>query len=205
MNQLRYVTRSLFFFWRVNLAVGLGVIAATAVLTGALLIGDSMRGSLKKISMDGLGKIDEILITDRFFREDLATELSQGSEFKSKFPLTQPIVLFPNASATFKISEDEKNVANKVTLIGCKNTFWKFASEEAQPKEINPTSKGGTVDFESFDPSATTVPIVLNQPLADDLGISIEKIKSVAGRKPSAVSRSRLPATAASTSERSAS
>ncbi len=181
MNQLRYVTRSLFFFWRVNLAVGLGVIAATAVLTGALLIGDSMRGSLKKISMDGLGKIDEILITDRFFREDLATELSQGSEFKSKFPLTQPIVLFPNASATFKISEDEKNVANKVTLIGCKNTFWKFASEEAQPKEINPTSKGGTVDFESFDPSATTVPIVLNQPLADDLGISIEKIKSEDG------------------------
>ena len=181
MNQLRYVTRSLFFFWRVNLAVGLGVIAATAVLTGALLIGDSMRGSLKKISMDGLGKIDEILITDRFFREDLATELSQGSEFKSKFPLTQPIVLFPNASATFKISEDEKNVANKVTLIGCKNTFWKFASEEAQPNEINPTSKGGAVDFEAFDPSATTVPIVLNQPLADDLGISTEKVKSEDG------------------------
>lgn len=181
MNQLRYVTRSLFFFWRVNLAVGLGVIAATAVLTGALLIGDSMRGSLKKISMDGLGKIDEILITDRFFREELADEISNDKEFKSEFPLTQPIVLFPNASATFKISEDEKNVANKVALIGCKNAFWKFASEEAQPKEIDPTSKSGIVDFESFDSSATTIPIVLNQPLADDLGISPEKVRSEEG------------------------
>ena len=75
MTRYLFVVRSLFFFWRVNLAVCLGVVAATAVLTGALLVGDSMRGSLRKISLDGLGNVDEILLTDRFFREQLAEEI----------------------------------------------------------------------------------------------------------------------------------
>ena len=37
--------RSLFHFWRMNLAVLLAVSVATAVLTGALLVGDSVSGS----------------------------------------------------------------------------------------------------------------------------------------------------------------
>ena len=61
MNAWRYVTRSLFHHWRINCAVALGVAAATAVLTGALLIGDAMRGSLRTLTLDRLGRIDEIL------------------------------------------------------------------------------------------------------------------------------------------------
>ena len=40
--------RNLRFHWRGNLAVFLGVAVGTAVLTGALLVGDSLRGSLLK-------------------------------------------------------------------------------------------------------------------------------------------------------------
>ena len=61
MNHWQIATRSLFYFWRSNLAIALGVAAATAVLTGALIVGSSMRHSLKQLTLDRLGRIDEIL------------------------------------------------------------------------------------------------------------------------------------------------
>jgi putative ABC transport system permease protein len=41
------VRRSLGHYWRTNLAVIAGVATAVAVLSGALLVGDSVRGSLR--------------------------------------------------------------------------------------------------------------------------------------------------------------
>ena len=67
--------RACAIIWRTNLAVALAVMAASAVLTGALLVGDSMRGSLRHLLLDQLGPIDEVLVTDRFFRAELADEL----------------------------------------------------------------------------------------------------------------------------------
>jgi len=43
----RLVARNLRFHWRGNVAVLLGVAVGSAVLTGALLVGDSLRGSLR--------------------------------------------------------------------------------------------------------------------------------------------------------------
>ena len=43
----RLVVRNLVYHWRGNLAVMLGVAVGSAVLTGALLVGDSLRGSLR--------------------------------------------------------------------------------------------------------------------------------------------------------------
>lgn len=168
MNRFRYVVRSFFYFWRVNLAVCLGVVAATAVLTGALLVGDSMRGSLRKIALDGLGNIDEILLTDRFFREGLAEDIRvRNEEFSKQFESAQPVILFPNASASFK-EKDDLSVANKVTLIGCRNEFWRFSSDKVQPK----TTAGVLPDFEATSPTSINTPVVINEPLASDLGIA---------------------------------
>ena len=41
-------------------------------------MGDSMRGSLRNLALDRLGNIDEALMADRFFRVQLADELSQA-------------------------------------------------------------------------------------------------------------------------------
>ena len=49
--------RSLSFHWRTNLAVTLGVAVGTAALTGALLVGDSMRGSLREVALGRLGRV----------------------------------------------------------------------------------------------------------------------------------------------------
>jgi putative ABC transport system permease protein len=173
MNRFRYAMTSLLFFWRIHLAVSCGVIAATAVLTGALLVGDSMRGSLRKISLDGLGSIDEILIPERFFRDKMADDLESSKEFESDFEMAETMILFPNASASLK-SADQTSVANKVTLIGCKNNFWNFSGSTVQGK----SEENQLPDFDNLSRSATTTPIVLNEPLATDLGITKSDLDS---------------------------
>ncbi|MBL9083919.1 MAG: FtsX-like permease family protein, partial [Planctomycetales bacterium] len=72
----RLIADSLRHHRRIHIAVALGTAAATAVLTGALLVGDSVRGSLKHTALDRLGAIDEVLVTQNLFREQLAEELN---------------------------------------------------------------------------------------------------------------------------------
>jgi putative ABC transport system permease protein len=70
------ILRSLKYFWRIHLAVIAGAAVTTAVLTGALLVGDSVRGSLRSLVLERLGKIDYALVSEKFFREDLARDLN---------------------------------------------------------------------------------------------------------------------------------
>lgn len=67
--------RSLIYYWRVHLGLLLGTAVATTALTGALLVGDSMRGSLRDLALERLGRIDYALVTAHFFRRDLADAL----------------------------------------------------------------------------------------------------------------------------------
>ncbi len=66
--------KTLKFYWRMNLTVIGAVAVTTAVLTGALLVGDSVRGSLRSLTLDRLGKIDHALLSDRFFHQQLGQE-----------------------------------------------------------------------------------------------------------------------------------
>ncbi len=70
MSLFHLAFRSLLYHWRSNLAVALGVMAATAVLTGALVVGDSVSGSLRHLAIDRLGDIDAALVTPHFFRTE---------------------------------------------------------------------------------------------------------------------------------------
>ena len=67
--------RSLIHYGRINLAVIASAAVVTAVLSGALLVGDSLRGSLRDLALERLGLIDQALVAGRFFRADLATEV----------------------------------------------------------------------------------------------------------------------------------
>ena len=63
--------RNLLYHLRGNGAVFLGVALGSAVLTGALLVGDSLRGSLRDLTLDQLGWVDSAMTPGRFFRQDL--------------------------------------------------------------------------------------------------------------------------------------
>src|SRR5947208_572999 len=81
MTRWRLTVRSLLHHWRTNLAVLMGVVAGTAVIGGALIVGDSVRGSLRQMTLQRLGRIDFVVSGPRFFREGLVSELKleQGS------------------------------------------------------------------------------------------------------------------------------
>ena len=77
MNRRTLLFRSLSYYRQSHLGVVLGAMAGTAVLVGALTIGDSVRYSLKRIVSDRLGTTEWALTAgDRFFRARLADSLS---------------------------------------------------------------------------------------------------------------------------------
>ncbi len=65
----------------------LGVAAATAVLAGALVVGDSVRGSLRDIALGRLGRTEAVVSTAGFFREGLADDLRAGAPAAAAAPL----------------------------------------------------------------------------------------------------------------------
>lgn len=79
--------------WRMHVAVGLGVAVGTSVLAGALVVGDSVRASLKRLTIERLGRIDLALVSHRFFRTDLASEVAAHPEFPKVFKEVQPALL----------------------------------------------------------------------------------------------------------------
>ena len=161
MSPTRLILTSLRYHWRTNFAVACGVAVGTAVLTGALLVGDSMRGSLRHLTLDRLGRIDEALVTDRFFRAKLAEELAfQCSPHtpcadaahgvcRLHFAAVPSILL----RASLENPDPQSPArANRVDLIGCDERFWQLG-------QGGPKRQPGPREM------------VLNQPLAEQLGV----------------------------------
>ena len=125
--------RSLIYFWRIQLAVLLGAAVATAVLTGALLVGDSVRGSLRDLTLDRLGRIDYALASERFFREGLATDLSRKLEGEAQFHReTVPAILLNGAA----VNASTKARASRVQIQGIDQRFtdlWEDAPGQSAP------------------------------------------------------------------------
>src|SRR4026209_2542052 len=86
------VLRGILYYWRTNAAVVLGVATAVAVLAGALLVGDSVRGSLRDLVLGRLGKTDQVVASVGFFREALADEIRGDTRFRSRFSDVVPLV-----------------------------------------------------------------------------------------------------------------
>ena len=70
-RSLRHTARS---YWPVLL----GVATATAVIAGALLVGDSVRGSLRTMTLERLGQVESAVLAPTFLTEDLATRLDDA-------------------------------------------------------------------------------------------------------------------------------
>jgi putative ABC transport system permease protein len=77
MSWWTLISRSLRFHARSHLGAGLGAAIGSAVLIGALVMGDSVRGSLRDMALARIQGIELALASDdRFFRMDLAAELA---------------------------------------------------------------------------------------------------------------------------------
>lgn len=144
MRFSRLLRRGLLFHWRGNVAVLLGVAVGSAVLTGALLVGDCLRGSLKALALDQLGWVDEALVAGRFFRAALADDLPadraapaimlQGSAKREGEAPAEPSAAKspqPENSGSAGASPSRTSpsrhsfrTVGKVTILGVDERFW---------------------------------------------------------------------------------
>src|SRR5688572_16705603 len=89
------VRNSLRHYWRTNLAVVLGVATAVTVLAGALLVGDSVRGSLRDLVLQRLGRTDLVIVSSDFFRAELADAIRLDPTFEADFRDIVPLIAVP--------------------------------------------------------------------------------------------------------------
>ena len=123
MRTAQLVRRNLTYYWRTNLAVVFGVAIAVAVLAGALLVGDSVRASLRDLVLHRLGKTDYVTSSNEFFREQLSAELQKHNQFAAEgFATTCPLITLEGNVG----HQSNKRRATVVRVYGVDQRFWEF-------------------------------------------------------------------------------
>jgi putative ABC transport system permease protein len=106
------------YHWRTNLAVVLGVAAAVSVLAGALVVGDSVRGSLRDLALGRLGRTDYVVSALGFFREAAADDVRSALKASRAAPMI--------VADGFVTLESSGRRASNVLVYGVDQRFWGF-------------------------------------------------------------------------------
>ena len=189
MNARDLARRGLSHYWRTNLAVVAGVATAVAVLSGALLVGDSVRGSLRALVLDRLGRTDRMVVSSGFFREALADDVKRAPAASGIAAVVPMIVMQGLVS-----DQGTGRRASRVYVYGVDDRFWAFhgvprtgpANREALlssalANEIGATP-GGTVLVRVERPSA--IPIESLHGQKEDAGRTVRlTVSGVLGRE----------------------
>ena len=170
------IRRSLRFHWRSHLGVVLGAVVGSAALIGALVVGDSVRGSLRERALEQLGKVHYSLnVQDKFFRGEVASELrarlanTTFSSFGTFVKVTElsSVLLLP-ASASL---QDGSARANRIQVIGVDDQLTLLAFGANQLADL-PDGK-----------------VIVNEALASQLNVKKGDSMVLRVRKPSAFSQ----------------
>jgi ABC-type lipoprotein release transport system permease subunit len=101
-----------------------GVAVAVAVLAGALLVGASVRASLRELALSRLGNTDVVVSSTTYFREALAADL-RAPEIAGAVP-----VLAVQASV---MHEASRRSASRVQVFGIDDRFLSFHGRSGEP------------------------------------------------------------------------
>ncbi len=165
---MNLVVRSLRHYLGANAAIGLGVAAACAALSGALLVGTSVRGSLREMAVDRLGRFTHAIESSRWFDASLADRVRSavGAEV---VPAILQRVTVRSAGGPAQ--------ASRVALVAAGDAFWKFGSasggdarEIPAPPDAPPTAATGRHGV--ADPERGSG-ATLSRALARDLGVRV--------------------------------
>ena len=150
------IRRSLRFHARAHLGVVLGAAIGSAALIGALIVGDSLRGSLRQRALDRIGKAQYLLESrDRLFTDSTNT-------WTGAFGDAYALGLHVPAIASARQGAAR---ANQVNLYGVQPGFWGFSEAET---DIHIETNG----------------VMLNEPLAAQLGVNTGDTVLLRFRKP---------------------
>ncbi|MGH9253860.1 MAG: FtsX-like permease family protein [Vicinamibacterales bacterium] len=163
MRSRDLVLRSLTYYWRTNVAVVAGVATAVAVLAGALLVGDSVRGSLRDLVAQRLGRTDQVVVSADFFREQLIVGERSAESFDGTFTGAAPLVVLPGTAS----SQTSGRRVGQVRVYGVDDRFWRF-------HDIPPHALGAGE-------------ALLSRALADELGAAVDSTILVRVQRPSEI------------------
>ena len=126
MRTRQLLKNNLTYYWRTNIAVILGVAAAVAVLSGALLVGDSVRGSLRDLFLQRLGRTEHVVTATGFFREQLSDEIDAAGSIERGFTDAAPLIEIEGSIS----HEANKTRAGGVRVYGIDDRFRNFHMRE---------------------------------------------------------------------------
>lgn len=112
------ILRSLFFYRRINIVVALAVAVSTAVIGGAMIVGDSVRYSLRQMTRERLGEVTHV-VHGRFVREQLAGDLAADSS-----ATTAPAILV--TAGMERQQEETVRRAGSVGITAVDESGWAF-------------------------------------------------------------------------------
>ncbi|MDH7504113.1 MAG: hypothetical protein QHJ82_15555, partial [Verrucomicrobiota bacterium] len=142
MTFLRFILRSLVYYAGEHAGTLIGAAIGSAVLVGALVVGDSMRASLRRLTELRLGKVDLVLRTgDRLFRAGIfggpgtqSLIVRPGQAMQARTLEFAPVLHVPAVISR----EDGTARANHVNLLCVDERFWRFApSSNAAPLSMS--------------------------------------------------------------------
>ena len=122
MSLLSLVRRNVLHYWRTNLAVVAGVAVAVAVLAGALLVGASVRSSLRALALERLGAVDRVVTSARFVPASFGADLLAAGAPDGRFGAAAPLV----AVEGFVTHQASGRRASGVRVYGVDERFWTF-------------------------------------------------------------------------------
>ena len=141
----RFSWNSLKHFWQIHLTVALCTAVATGVLAGALIVGDSVRGSLRDLTTERLGAIQHALLADHFFQPELLQR-------QNKVP-----AILLNGTV---VAPQTQTRASKVNILGVTDDFFTFWQEDTAPNLNKPAGQ----PFNA---------IVINEALQNELSVQV--------------------------------
>ena len=116
------VRRNLLHFWQTNLAVLAGVAVAVAVLAGALLVGSSVRASLRSLALERLGSVDAVVTSAHFIDDGFAATLHGAGAIDGLFGDVAPLI----AVEGFVTHQESSRRASGIQVYGVDDRFWAF-------------------------------------------------------------------------------
>ncbi|MCP4379127.1 MAG: FtsX-like permease family protein, partial [bacterium] len=165
MNLINLIARSLRYYWRTHLGVIGAAAVATAVLTGALLVGDSVSGTLHQTARLRLGSTSVAMSSgNNFFQTRLGDDLAGN--------LNAPVATVIQLAGVAARGDNQPDRTGNVNVMGVTEAFWKLAPS---PPSAKAELKGGQV--------------AINEPLAARLGVKPGEQILLTISKPSLLSR----------------
>jgi len=187
MTAARLILRSLCFYARTHLGALLGAAVGSTVLIGALVVGSSVRGTLRELALTRLGKVELALASgERLFRAQLALDLQMGlRQMGLAVPNSPPVAPALQLPAVATTGDDSAR-ANHVQVLGVDRRFW-LLSRQVPPFARFVAGSGWLSDTVGPNPIPPGA-VVLNEPLASQLRAKVGQEVLLRVQKPSQLS-----------------